>query len=291
MMARYRSAETKMIEVNGARLAYRRLGASEGVPVIFLHHLTAVLDDWDPRVIDGLAATRPVITFDNRGVGGSSGSTPKTVGPMASDAIAFIRALGLEQVDLFGFSLGGFVAQVIAEREPTLVRKIVLAGTGPAGGEGIDRVTAASLPYAISALVRGKDPRHHLFFPRTAAGQAAARDYLGRLNERSDERDEPVSLRTLRAQLKAIRAWGKQQPSDLSRITQPVFVANGDHDVMVPTSNSFDLLARLPHAQLRIYTNAGHGGVFQYHEQFVREVEEFLNFASTGRSVESSRAL
>jgi pimeloyl-ACP methyl ester carboxylesterase len=284
MRPRYKTAKTQLVDVNGARLAYRRLGTDDGVPVVFLHHLTAVLDDWDPRVVDGLAATRPVITFDNRGVGGSSGSTPKTVGPMASDAIAFIKALGLEQVDLFGFSLGGFVAQVIAEREPALVRKIVLAGTGPAGGEGIDRVTAASLPYAIRALSRGKDPRHYLFFPRTTAGQAAARDYLGRLSERSEDRDTPVSLRTLRAQLKAIRAWGKQQPSDLSRITQPVFVANGDHDVMVPTSNTFDLLARLPHAQGRVYTNAGHGGVFHYHEQFVREVEEFLDFASVARA-------
>jgi pimeloyl-ACP methyl ester carboxylesterase len=272
----YRRVPTETVDVGGTRFAYRKLGAETGVPVIFLHHFSANIDDWDPRVIDGIAARHPVIAFDNRGVGASKGRTPTTVEAMARDAVAFIRALGYKQVDLFGFSLGGFVAQVIAQHEPRLVRRIVLAGTGPAGGEGIDRVTAASMPAVIRAALTFKDPKHYLFFSRTANGKAAARNYLKRLKERTDDRDKSTSMIAQLRQIKAIRAWGKQAPSDLSAIRQPVLVANGDHDVMVPTSNSVDLARRLPNAQLKIYHDAGHGGAFQYHEEFVPEVLKFL---------------
>ena len=191
---------------------------------------------------------------------------------MARDAVAFIRALGFDQVDLLGFSLGGFVAQVIAQEEPQLVREIVLAGTGPAGGEGIDKVT----PITIRAMVRGlltfKDPK----FTRTSNGQTAAREFLKRLKERTDNRDAAISPISFRAQLKAIGAWATQRPWDLSGIQQPVLVANGDHDRMVPSTNSVDLARRLPDARLRLYPDAGHGGVFQYHEEFVAEVLDFL---------------
>jgi len=195
---------------------------------------------------------------------------------MARDAVAFIRALGFDQVDLLGFSLGGFVAQVIAQEEPQLVRKMVLAGTGPAGGEGIDKVT----PITIRAMVRGlltfKDPKTYLFFTRTSNGETAARKFLKRLKERTDNRDAAISPISFRAQLKAIRAWATQRPWDLSGIQQPVLVANGDHDRIVPSSNSVDLARRLRDARLRIYPDAGHGGVFQYHEEFVAEVLDFL---------------
>ena len=278
--ATYRQVPTETVDVGGTRFAYRKLGAETGVPVIFLHHLAANLDDWDPRVIDGIAARHPVVAFDNRGIGASEGRVPTRVEAMARDAVAVIRALGYDRVDLFGFSLGGFVAQVIAQDEPQLVRKIVLAGTGPAGGEGIDRVTRASLPGVIRGVLTFKDPRHYLFFPRTAEGQAAARRYMTRLKERTDDRDKAASPLAQRAQLKAIRAWGKQAPSDLATIEQPVLVANGDHDVMVPTSNSDDLARRLPNAQLRIYSDGGHGGIFQYHEEFVGEVLRFLEGTS-----------
>lgn len=272
----YRQVPTQTLDVGGTRFAYRKLGPDTGVPVIFLHHLAANLDEWDPRVVDGLAAKHPVIAFDNRGIGASTGQVPTTVEEMARDAVTFIRALGYDQVDLFGFSLGGFVAQAIARDEPRLVRKIVLAGTGPAGGVGIDRVTAASLPGTIRALLTLKHPKHYLFFPSTEAGQAAARQYLRRLKERTEDRDSPTSLLAQRAHLKAIKAWGKQQPWDLSCIQHPVLVANGDHDVMVPTSNSHDLARRLPNAKLKIYRDAGHGGVFHHHEDFVGEVLDFL---------------
>ena len=198
---------------------------------------------------------------------------------MARDAVAFIRALGFDQVDLLGFSLGGFVAQVIAQEEPQLVRKMVLAGTGPAGGEGIDKVT----PITIRAMVRGlltfKDPKTYLFFTRTSNGETAARKFLKRLKERTDNRDAAISPISFRAQLKAIRAWATQRPWDLSGIQQPVLVANGDHDRMVPSSNSVDLARRLPDARLKLYPDAGHGGIFQYHEEFVEEALDFLEQA------------
>src|SRR6478752_9490863 len=140
MSMTFENAATQSVDVNGTNFVYREIGKKGGVPVVFLHHLTAIFDDWDPRVVDGLAAKHHVIVFDNRGVGGSGGSTPKTVEEMARDAVAFIGALGFSKVDLLGFSLGGFVAQVIAQQQPGLVRKIILAGTGPAGGEGIENV-------------------------------------------------------------------------------------------------------------------------------------------------------
>ncbi|MEK6208892.1 MAG: alpha/beta hydrolase [Pseudomonadota bacterium] len=274
--ATYRYAQTNTVDVGGAKFAYRQLGQDTGVPVIFFNHLGAVLDNWDPRIIDGIAAKRRVITFDNRGIGASAGSTPDSVAAMARDAVAFIRALGFEQVDLLGFSLGGFIAQVIAQEEPQLVRKIVLAGTGPAGGVGIDKVTPATIRAMIKGALTFKDPRHYLFFTQTPNGQRAARQFLKRLMERTDNRDKAISIRAFRTQLKAIHAWGRQEPSDLSGVRQPVLVANGEDDVMVPSSNSVDLARRLPNAEVILYTDAGHGGIFQYHEAFVEKVREFL---------------
>lgn len=272
----YKHAQTKTVDVGGAVFAYRQLGVDTGVPVIFLNHLGAVMDNWDPRVVDGIASRHRVITFDNRGVGASQGSTPDSVQAMARDAVAFIRALGFEQVDLLGFSLGGFITQVIAQEEPQLVRKIVLAGTGPAGGEGIDKVTSVTIRDMIKGALTLKDPKHYLFFTRTSNGQMAARQFMARLKERTDNRDTSISLTAFRNQLKAIHAWGRQEPSDLSGIRQPVLVVNGEADRMVPTSNSVDLVRRLPDAQLKLYSDAGHGGLFQYHEEFVEEVLEFL---------------
>jgi pimeloyl-ACP methyl ester carboxylesterase len=217
-----------------------------------------------------------VITFDNRGIGASKGRTPDSVAAMARDAVAFIRALGFDEVDLLGFSLGGFVAQVIAQEEPQLVRKMVLAGTGPAGGEGIDKVTSLTIGDMVKGALTFRDPKYYLFFTKTENGRSAARQFLKRLKERTDDRDKAISLPAFRAQLKAIHAWGRQYPADLTGIQQPVFVANGDHDRMVPSSNSVDLAERLPNAQLTLYSDAGHGGIFQYHDDFVDEVLKFL---------------
>jgi pimeloyl-ACP methyl ester carboxylesterase len=272
----WRNAPTKGVDVGGTRFVYRQLGPDTGVPVIFLNHLAAELDRWDPRVVDGIAARRRVIVFDNRGIGGSEGKTPTSVEAMARDAVAFIRALGFAQVDLFGFSLGGFISQVIAQVEPQLVRKIVLAGTGPAGGSGIDQVTSVTIRDMAKGALTFRHPEYYLFFTETLNGRNAAREFLARLNERTENRDNRVSITAFRAQLKAIHAWGRQRPADLSRIHHPVLVANGDQDKMVPSSNSVDMARRLPNAQLVLYEDAGHGGVFQYHEAFVKKALEFL---------------
>jgi pimeloyl-ACP methyl ester carboxylesterase len=273
----YQDTPTKTVDIGGARFAYRQLGPDSGTPVIFLNHLAAVLDNWDPRVIDGIAARHRVITFDNRGVGASQGKTPRSVAAMARDAVTFIQALGHDQVDVLGFSLGGFVAQVIAEQEPQLVRKLILAGTGPAGGQGIDKVTRITILDALKATLTFKDPKEYLFFTRTANGKATARQFVNRLKERTNNRDKSISITAFRNQLKAIHIWGRQEPSDLTGIQHPVLVANGDHDKMVPSSNSADLARRLPNAQLKLYPDAGHGGIFQYHTEFVDEALKFLD--------------
>ena len=169
----HQDATTQAVDVGGTTFAYRDLGPRTGTPVIFLNHLAAVLDNWDPRVVDGIAAHRRVITFDNRGVGASQGRTPSSIAEMAKDAGAFIRALGFDQVDLLGFSMGGFVAQVIAEEQPDLVRKIILAGTGPAGGEGIDKVTLLTYLDLARGAVTFRDAKYYLFFTETANGRSA----------------------------------------------------------------------------------------------------------------------
>jgi pimeloyl-ACP methyl ester carboxylesterase len=276
MNTTFQDALTRSVDVNGTKFVFREIGKEGGVPLVLLHHLTAVLDDWDPRVVDGLAAKHHVIAFDNRGVGGSGGSTPRTVEEMARDATAFIAALGFRQVDLLGFSLGGFVAQVIAQQQPGLVRKIILAGTGPAGGAGIVNVGAVLQAAFGEAGAANKHPKHFLFFTRTKNGQSAADDFLGRLKERNADLDASVSNETVQAQIAAIQAWGQGDAAALATVKHPVLVANGDDDVMVPTLNSFELARRLPNAQLSIFPDAGHGGIFQHHDIFVPQALDFL---------------
>ncbi len=275
-IVKWKDVPTRMVNVGGTAFAYRELGPDSGAPLVFLHHLMAVLDDWDPRVIDGIAAHRRVIAFDNRGIGESGGSVPDTVEQMGQDAIAFIRALGLKQVDILGFSLGGGVGQMVALQAPDLVRRMILAGTGPRGGGDIDEITKIAVFAYLKAALTLSDPRNFLFFPRTPEGKRAAKDYLNRLKERSTGRDKPISLQARRAQLKAIRSAGLSAPDDLSVITQPVFVANGDNDLMVDSAHSVDMARRLPNSRLTIYPDSGHGGVFQHHQAFVSEVLDFL---------------
>ncbi|MER5662178.1 alpha/beta fold hydrolase [Streptomyces mirabilis] len=277
-MSSYENAPTRSVSVRGEDFAYRELGTEgSSVPLILLMHLAGTLDNWDPRVVDGLAARRRVITFDNRGVGGSGGSTPDTIEVMARDAVLFIRALGFDQVDLLGLSMGGFITQVVAEEEPHLVRKVILAGTGPAGGPGIDKVPALTIQATLKGALTRQDPKLSLFFTETAGGRRAGRVFLERLKERTQNRDKDISLPSFRAQLKAIKRWGRQTPSDLSDIRQPVLVANGENDRMVPSQNTLDLAARLPQSELvPLYPDAGHGGIFQYHDEFVTRALGFL---------------
>ncbi|WP_243751021.1 alpha/beta hydrolase [Paraburkholderia sp. BL10I2N1] len=269
----WKDAPTQTITAGGVDFAYRELGKYHGgTPVVFLTHLAAVLDNWDPRVVDGIAAEHHVVTFDNRGVGASSGSPSNSIEQMADDAIAFIKAMGFKQVDLFGFSMGGMVAQEIVLKEPQLVRKIILAGTGPAGGEGISAVTGVTFYDMLRGFFTGQDPKQYLFFTRTPNGIDAGKA----LNERSEDRDKKISVTAFLAQLEAIRAWGRKEPENLSVVQNPVFVVNGDSDRMVPSKNSEDLARRLPNSNLIIYPDSGHGGVFQFYADFVPKALEFL---------------
>lgn len=270
------TAPTRYITAGGTQFAYRELGSRTGVPLVLLHHFTATIDDWDPRVLDGIAAERHVLVFDNRGVGGTAGQVPLTVDAMADDVLALIRALGWAHVDLLGFSLGGFIAQLIAAQEPELVRRLVLAGTGPAGLKGVGRLNRHLLTDTTQAAVRMRDPKPLLFFTRTSAGRAAAVNYMARISERTADRVDRTSLRAAARQLIAITRWGRRAPMDLSVITQPTLVANGEDDRMLATRGSFELAHRLPDARLVIYPDAGHGGVFQHHDRFVPEVLRFL---------------
>jgi pimeloyl-ACP methyl ester carboxylesterase len=267
---------TRYVDVDGTRFAYRELGTPTGVPLVFLHHFTATIDDWNPHVLDGIAAHRHVVVFDNRGIGGTAGRVPTTIDAMADDAIALVRALGMGEVDLAGFSLGGFIAQVIAAREPHLVRRLILAGTGPAGCKGVGQFNRRLLTDTGQGAVTLRDPKPRLFFTRTEGGRAAASDYMARLRERTSDRVTRTSLRAAASQLVAIARWGAQAPMDLSRISQPTLVANGEDDRMLATHGSFELAHRLPNARLVIYPDSGHGGVFQHHEHFVPEVLQFL---------------
>lgn len=271
------SAPTKSLSAGGVNFAYRELGQRNGgTPVVFLGHLAAVLDNWDPRVVDGIAAKHHVIVFDNRGIGASTGSPANSMEQMADDAITFIKGMGFKQVDLFGFSMGGMISQEIVLKEPQLVRKMILAGTGPAGGDGISTVAGVANYDLIRASLSGQDPKQFLFFTRTPNGIEAGKAYLKRLAERSANRDKDISVSAYVAQLQALSAWGQKRPADLSVIKQPVFVANGDDDRMVPTKNSYDLARRLPNSTLTIYPDAGHGGVFQFHADFVPQALDFL---------------
>ena len=269
---------TQYVTADGERLAYRDLGPRGGVPVVLLTHLGANLDAWDPRVVDALARQHRVVAIELPGLGASSGATPVSVAAMARAARSAIAALGMDHIDLFGFSLGGFIAQQVALDAPHLVRRLVLAGTGPAGGKGINRATGAAYIYwdMLRARLARTDAREFLFFPRTPSGRAAAKDYLERLKERAAGRDAPVTITAFRRQIKAIRAWGRQAPQDLSRITAPTLIANGDHDRMVPTPLSADMHRRIPHSRLLVFPHAGHGGVFQYHEEFVAVLIDHL---------------
>ena len=273
----WKSVATQTTTAGGVSFAYRELGKQNGgTPVVFLVHLAAVLDNWDPRIMDGIAAKHHVIAFDNRGVGASSGTPSNSMEQMADDAITFIKAMGFKQVDLLGFSMGGMVAQEIVLKEPQLVRKMVLAGTGPAGGEGISTVAGVANYDLLRGALTGQDPKQFLFFTRTLSGIEAGKAFLARLNERSDDRDKDISVAAYIAQLQALSAWGQKSPANLSVVQQPVLVVNGDADRMVPTVNTYDLARRLPNSTLIVYPDAGHGGIFQFHANFVPSALEFL---------------
>ena len=252
----YAKAPARTVSAGGVTFAYRELGPKGGIPVVFFVHLAATLDNWDPRIVDPIAKNRHVITFDNRGVGASTGEVADSVEAMADDAYAFITALGFDKIDVFSFSLGGMVAQALVVEHPELVRKLVLTGTGPAGGKDIDKVAGITYYDMLRATLTRSDPREFLFFNRDTTGKRAAKAF--------------------RTQLRAIQKFGRSAPSDLSTFTQPTLIANGDNDRMVPTPLSNDLHQRIKGSELIIYPDSGHGGIFQFHDKFAPVAVEFL---------------
>jgi pimeloyl-ACP methyl ester carboxylesterase len=273
----YAKTPTRTIRASGVTYAYRELGPKGGTPVVFFVHLAATLDNWDPRIVDPIAKDHHVIAFDNRGVGASSGEVPDSIEAMADDAVTFIRALGFDKVDIFSFSLGGMVAQALVAKHPDLVRKLVLTGTGPAGGRDIDKVAGTTYFDMLRATLTRSDPKEFLFFNRDTAGKRAAKAFVQRLEERTADRDAPIKVKAFLTQLKAIKKWGRSAPADLSMITQPTLIANGDNDRMVPSVLSEDLHRRITGSRLIIYPDSGHGGIFQFHDQFAPIAVEFLD--------------
>ncbi|GHA45294.1 alpha/beta hydrolase [Streptomyces tauricus] len=272
----YAKTPARTVSAGGVTYAYRELGPKGGIPVVFFVHLAATLDNWDPRIIDPIAKGRHVIAFDNRGAGASTGQVPDSVEAMADDAYTFIRALGYDKVDVFSFSLGGMVAQALVVKHPELVRKLVLTGTGPKGGKDMDKVARITYWDILRATLTRSDPKEFLFFNRNATGKAAGRAFVNRLKERTVDRDAEIKTKAFQTQLKAIKKWGRSAPDDLSTITQPTLIANGDNDRMVPSVLSEDLHLRIKGSELIIYPDSGHGGIFQYHDRFAPVAVKFL---------------
>jgi pimeloyl-ACP methyl ester carboxylesterase len=266
---------TQFVQGDGIRFAYRRWGKPGGLPLVFLNYFTGNLDDWDPLVTNGFAADHDVILFNNTGVASSGGETPGTVSEMTRDALSFCDALGLKEFHVVGFSLGGMIAQQLALDHPDRVKRIVLLGTGPRGGEGMTFTELSSEERA--------DPDQFLlaaFFSPTDASQAAGRAYLNRLAARTHDRDLPVSKRTTEAQLRAIREWGTVPSSNryttLQNIRHPTLVVHGNKDVVVLPINAFILAEHLPNAQLILYPDSNHGAQYQHAELFLKHAKLFL---------------
>jgi pimeloyl-ACP methyl ester carboxylesterase len=270
------SALTEYIAASGIKFAYRRLGTREGTPLIFLQHFTGHMDSWDPAVVNGLAASRPVIVFDNAGVGKSSGRTPDNVAQMTTDTEQFIAALGFAKVDLLGFSLGGFVAQSLAVKNPGLVRKMILVGTAPQGGEEhLLKVVEEAFSHK-----EAPDVRLPLFFTRSEASQAAGRAFIKRASVRTVDRDPESGEAVRNPQAKALIDWcASKDPKNsiLEAIDQPVLVVSGSDDTMLPDGNAYFMSKHLKNAQLILYPDSGHGALFQYSTLFVDHVVLFLS--------------
>jgi pimeloyl-ACP methyl ester carboxylesterase len=276
-MATTHASAQRVTAENGIEYAYRDLGQSE-VPLVLLQHFRGNLDNWDPALIDALAAERRVVTFDNAGVGATSGKTPNSIEAMAHDAIAFLDAMGFERIDLLGFSIGSFVAQEIALIRPDALRRVVLASSAPQGAPGMH----GWAPEVIAA-VGGREPNPQgyleVFFAHTETSRAAGQEAAGRIFGRSTDRDEPTSWQTRQAQYDAICAWGIPNHALLERVTGiqlPVFVANGDSDPMILPRYSQLLAGLLPDARLKIYPDSAHGFLFQHHSEFAADVHAFL---------------
>jgi pimeloyl-ACP methyl ester carboxylesterase len=276
----HRTVPTRFAEAGGNQFAYRRFGKPGAVPMVFNMHFMGTMDHWDPAVTDGFAKDREVILFNNVGVSSSSGEVPETFEQMGANAIAFVNALGLKQVDVLGFSIGGLVAQEITLQAPNLVRRLILVGTGPRSGESMDTGTSEGKEIFGAAYEHPDDLWLAVHFTPSQSSQAAGRKFLKRFRLRSKDRDPEVTQQAALAQRAAIAKWGAKREHAwdyLKDIRQPTLVVNGSDDVIIYTVNSYVLQQNLPNAQLIIYPDSAHGSLFQYPELFVRHVSIFLD--------------
>jgi pimeloyl-ACP methyl ester carboxylesterase len=274
-------AELQYVQgANGVSYAYRRLGrVGAGVPLVFLQHFRGDIDNWDPALISPIGAELDVILFDNTGIGSTSGTVPSTVDEMAKDAIAFVDALGLAQVDLFGFSLGGFVAQAIALSRPSLVRSLILAGTGAQGAAGMGAWSREVADRLVLKQQPGGEDLLYVFYAHTPSSQGAGQASLGRIFQRQAGRDTGVTLKAKDAQYDAILSWGEpdgQVEKRLAAIAQPTLILQGDNDIMIPTTASHTLAEFIPDSRITIFPDASHGSIFQYAPEAAAETIAFL---------------
>jgi pimeloyl-ACP methyl ester carboxylesterase len=272
----HETARKQLVQVGDVEFAYRRFGRRGSLPLLFLNYFAANMDDWDPKVTNAFAAEREVILLDNAGVGGSSGETPSTVAAMTTDCVEFCRALDLRNIDVVGFSLGGMIAQQLAFEYPDMIRRMILMGTGPRGGEGMTftELSTDLLVDPVALLMSA-------FFTPSEASKAAGQAYIERLKLRVLDRDAPVSMKAAGAQLGAIREWGSIPSTGryamLPRIHQRTFIVHGSKDIVVMPINAFLLAQHLPDAQLVMYPDASHGAQSQHAEVFLEHARLFLD--------------
>jgi pimeloyl-ACP methyl ester carboxylesterase len=274
------TAPTQYVDAAGIRFAYRRFGNPAGLPLVHLQHFIGTLENWDPQVLDALAQDREIIIFDNRGIASTDGETPTSIAAIAQDAAAFLEALGLKQIDLFGYSMGGMVAQQLTLDHPALVRRLILIGTAPRGGHEIDDFTPEVWAIFAKEFPSPYEVLLETLFTPSVASQQAGHKFLGRIRARVEDRDSEIGAQVAPAQVAAIAGWAKTTPGDysyLKAIKQPVFVLVGGNDIIFPPFNSYLLQQNLPDAQLIVYPDANHGPQYQYPELFVKQLTLFLD--------------
>ena len=274
----YITTQNQYIQVEGKQIAYRELSKGKSaLPLVMLVHLAATLDQWDPKLLDLIAQDHHVIALDLPGAGASQGKVADTIPGMAQQAMDIIHALGYERINLLGLSMGGMIAQEIVRLNPSLVHRLILAGTGPRGGFEIDKVTGKTFKFMLKAALHRVDPKRYIFYNHDQQGRLEADKVLGRMAQRqASDADKKFRIPSFLVQLAAIKRWGKAEQDDLAFINQPTLIVNGDHDMQVPTENSYDMHQKIAGSQLIIYPQAGHGSIFQYAEHFAQELKSFL---------------
>jgi pimeloyl-ACP methyl ester carboxylesterase len=274
------TAPTQLIDAKGQTYAYRRFGVANGRPLLCLQHFTGTLDNWDPAVTDPLATGREVILFDNAGIGRSTGTVPTTIAAMAAHVLAFLHVLGIASCDVLGFSLGGMIAQQMVQERPAVVRRLILVGTAPRGGEDIMHLERPRLAKHLQdPRLQGYQVLQKIFFDLTESSQAAGQAFIDRLAQRREDRDPTPGPEVAAAQMASFREWELftgTRFADLKNIRQPTLIVNGVHDEMIPVANSYWLSENLPNAVLLTYPDSGHGSLFQWHESFTDQTTAFL---------------